>query len=93
MVDREEGVSYWCAFLLPYKTKEQMKKETLERLLNEACELLIIFEDGNIANDNDKERIDAIFNEIKYTEELNSEMHISGDDEAQDWSVFGDKKI
>jgi len=70
-----------------------MKKETLERLLNEACELLIIFEDGNIANDNDKERINAIFNEIKYAEKIDSEMSISGDDEAQDWSVFGDNKI
>jgi hypothetical protein len=70
-----------------------MKKETLERLLNEACELLIIFEDGNIANDNDKERINAIFNEIKYAEKIDSEMCISGDDEAQDWSVFGDTKI
>jgi hypothetical protein len=70
-----------------------MKKETLERLLNEACELLIIFEDGNIANDNDKERINAIFNEIKYAEKIDSEIRISGDDEAQDWSVFGDNKI
>jgi hypothetical protein len=49
----------------------------LEKLLNEACELLIIFEDGN----------------IKYNEELESEMSVSADDEAQDWSVFGDNKI
>lgn len=65
----------------------------LEKLLNEACELLIIFEDGNIANDDDKKRINALFNEIKYAEELDSEVQISGDDEAQDWSVFGDNKI
>ena len=65
-----------------------MKKETLERLLNEACELLIIFEDGNTANDDDKKRINTLFNEIKYTEELDSEVHISGDDEAQDWDVL-----
>lgn len=65
----------------------------LEKLLNEACELLIIFEDGNIANDDDKKRINALFNEIKYNEELDSEMNISADDEAQDWSVFGDNKI
>jgi hypothetical protein len=65
----------------------------LEKLLNEACELLIIFEDGNIANDDDKRRIDALFNEIKYNEELESEMSVSADDEAQDWSVFGDNKI
>lgn len=65
----------------------------LEKLLNEACELLIIFEDGNIANDDDKRRINALFNEIKYNEELDSEMSVSADDEAQDWSVFGDNKI
>ena len=65
----------------------------LEKLLNEACELLIIFEDGNIANDDDKRRINALFNEIKYNEELESEMSVSADDEAQDWSVFGDNKI
>jgi hypothetical protein len=51
-----------------------MKKETLERLLNEACELLIIFEDGNIANVNDQKRITAIFNEIKYSDKIDSEM-------------------
>lgn len=70
-----------------------MKKEILERLLNEACELLIIFEAGNIANENDKERINTLFNEIKYTEELDSEMLPSADDEAQDWNVFGHNKI
>jgi hypothetical protein len=43
-----------------------MKKETLERLLNNACELLIIFEDSNSATQEDKDKIDAIFNEIKY---------------------------
>jgi|APGre2960657404_1045060.scaffolds.fasta_scaffold893156_1 hypothetical protein len=78
-----------------------MKKETLERLLNEACELLIIFEDGNVANDKDKLRISAIFNEIKYADEIDNELALTlserigkeADDEAQDWSVFGDNKI
>ena len=65
----------------------------LEKLLNEACELLIIFEDGNTANDDDKKRINALFNEIKYTEQLDSEIIISADDEAQDWDVFSDNKI
>jgi hypothetical protein len=51
-----------------------MKKETLERLLNEACELLIIFEEGNIANVDDQKRITAIFNEIKYSDKIDSEM-------------------
>ena len=51
-----------------------MKKKTLERLLNEACELLIIFEDGNVANEQDKIRISAIFNEIKYADKIDTEM-------------------
>ena len=70
-----------------------MTKETLERLLNEACELLIIFEDGNVANDEDKERISAIFNEIKYADKIDSEMNLSADDEAQDWDTFNENKI
>jgi hypothetical protein len=70
-----------------------MKKETLERLLNEACELLIIFEDGNVANDEDKLRISAIFDEIKYADKVDSEMNLSADDEAQDWDTFNENKI
>ena len=70
-----------------------MTKETLERLLNEACELLIVFEDGNIANDDDKGRISAIFNEIKYADKIDSEMSISADEESQDWDTFGKNKI
>lgn len=70
-----------------------MKKETLERLLNEACELLIIFEDGNVANDEDKLRISAIFDEIKYADKVDSEMNLQADDEAQDWDTFNENKI
>jgi hypothetical protein len=70
-----------------------MTKETLERLLNEACELLIIFEDSNVANDEDKSRISAIFNEIKYSDKIDSEMQARADEEAQDWNVFGKNKI
>ena len=70
-----------------------MTKETLERLLNEACELLIIFEDNNVANDEDKSRISAIFNEIKYSDKIDSEMQSRADEEAQDWNVFGKNKI
>ena len=70
-----------------------MTKETLERLLNEACELLIIFEDGNIVNENDKTRISAIFNEIKYADKIDSEIHLSADEEVQDWDTFGKDKI
>ena len=70
-----------------------MTKETLERLLNEACELLIIFEDNNVANDEDKIRISAIFNEIKYSDKIDSEMQARADEEAQDWNVFAKNKI
>ena len=81
-----------------------MKIEQLQRLLNEACELLIIFEDGNIASDEDKLRISAIFDEIKYADDIDDELAltysewtdkhtISADDEAQDAEIFGNKKI
>ena len=68
-----------------------MTTETLERLLNEACELLIIFEDGNIATDADKARISAIFSEIRYSDELDYDM--KADAEAQDWDKFKENKI
>jgi hypothetical protein len=81
-----------------------MKIEQLQRLLNEACELLIIFEDGNIASDEDKLRISAIFDEIKYADDIDDELALtysewtdkhtmSADDEAQDWEKFGNNKI
>ena len=81
-----------------------MKIEQLQRLLNEACELLIIFEDGNIASDEDKLRISAIFDEIKYADDIDDELALtysewtdkhtmSADDEAQDAEIFGNKKI
>jgi hypothetical protein len=54
-----------------------MKKETLERLLNEACELLIIFEDGSAANKTDKARINAIFNEIKFADDIDNELSLT----------------
>lgn len=68
-----------------------MTKETLTRLLNEACELLIIFEDSDYSTTEDKVRIAAIFDEIKYSDELDQEM--SADDEAQDWDTFKEQKI
>jgi hypothetical protein len=70
-----------------------MKKETLERLLNNACELLIIFEDSGSATQEDKDKIDAIFNEIKYSERIDDEIRMSADDEAQDFDTFGEHKI
>jgi hypothetical protein len=70
-----------------------MKKETLERLLNNACELLIIFEDSDSATQEDKDKIDAIFNEIKYADSIDDEIRMSADDEAQDFDTFGEDKI
>lgn len=70
-----------------------MKKETLERLLNNACELLIIFEDSGFATQEDKDKIDAIFNEIKYTESIDNEIKMNADDEVQDFDTFGEHKI
>lgn len=70
-----------------------MKKETLERLLNNACELLIIFEDSGSATQEDKDKIDAIFNEIKYADSIDDEIRMSADDEVQDFDTFGEHKI
>ena len=70
-----------------------MKKETLERLLNNACELLIIFEDSGSATQEDKDKIDAIFNEIKYADSIDNEIRMRADDEAQDFDTFGEHKI
>ena len=70
-----------------------MKIETLERLLNNACELLIIFEDSGFATQEDKDKIDAIFNEIKYTESIDNEIKMNADDEVQDFDTFGEHKI
>jgi len=70
-----------------------MTKETLERLLNEACELLIVFEDSNASTAEDKLRIAAIFDEIKYSDRLELDEAMSADDEAQDWNTFNKEKI
>jgi hypothetical protein len=70
-----------------------MTSETLKRLLNSACELLIVFEDGGTATQEDKDKIAAIFNEIKYSERIDDEITMSADDEAQDFYTFGKHKI
>jgi len=70
-----------------------MNKKTLERLLNNACELLIIFENSNSATQEDKDKIDVIFNEIKYADSIDDEIRMSADDEAQDFNTFGEHKI
>lgn len=68
-----------------------MKKEQLERLLNTACEIITDLEDFYFYHHKDDEgmkiRIDALFNEIKYSDKLDA------DTEAQDWDTFGEHKI
>ena len=69
-----------------------MTKQTLERLLNDACELLTQLE--HYADFNQVKKIDALFNEIYYSDELDYEMsNMNADAEAQDWSKFGEQKI
>lgn len=69
-----------------------MKKDQLERLLNEACEILIIYEDSGHASDSELERIDSLFNEIvNDSDDVDNTM--SADDEAQDWDTFQNNKI
>jgi hypothetical protein len=70
-----------------------MQKETLERLLNNACELLIVFEDSDCATQEEMDKISAIFDEIKYAERIDEEFRMSADDEAQDFDTFGEDKI
>ena len=67
-----------------------MTKEQLERLLNTACEIITDVEGVYFATREDldmQQRIDALFNEIKYSDHLDADM------EAQDWSKFGKNKI
>ena len=68
-----------------------MEKDQLERLLNEACELLTIYEDSGYASDDDLKRIDSIFTEINNSDDVDNKM--SADEEVQDWDTFGINKI
>ena len=54
-----------------------MTRDTSERLLNEACMLLIIFEDSNTINKKDKARIIAIFDEIKFADDIDNELALT----------------
>ena len=64
-------------------------KTQLNRLLNTACEIINELEHN--ADDEQQKRIDAMFNEIKYTDdEMTSHQ---ADMEAQDYDVFGENKI
>jgi hypothetical protein len=70
-----------------------MTTDQLNRLLNTACEIITALE--GYADDSLKKDIDAFFNEIVYSDNIDDEIRInySADDQAQDWDVFGDKKI
>lgn len=62
-----------------------MNKDQLNRLLNTACEIITALE--GYADPQLAEEIEAFFNEVKYSDDLDADM------EAQDWDTFGDKKI
>jgi len=49
-----------------------MGKETLEKLLTNACELLTQLE--HFANSEQLKKIDALFDEINYSDELDAEL-------------------
>jgi hypothetical protein len=70
-----------------------MSKEQLENLLNKACELLIVFEDSSSSTLEDKLKIQAIFNEIKYSDKIDSELNLLADEEVQDYTKFNNNKI
>ncbi len=73
-----------------------MNNEQLNRLLNTACEIIIELEHN--ADDEQQRRIDAMFNEIKYADNIDDQMKLQEDNskadlEAQDYDVFGKNKI
>ena len=60
-----------------------MKKKQLNRLLNTACEIITELEHN--ADADQQKKIDALFNEIKYSDELDEQMKRNQADwEAQD---------
>jgi len=68
-----------------------MTVEQLNRLLDKACEIITSLE--NNASSELQEEIDSFFAEIKYSNEIDSEIKLSADQEAQDWDTFGSNKI
>jgi hypothetical protein len=68
-----------------------MKTEQLERLLNTACDIITSLE--HYADESLQKDIDALFNEILYSDDIDDEIGLLADDEAQDWNTFGKKKI
>ena len=68
-----------------------MKIEQLNRLLNTACEIITELEHN--ADEEQKKKINSMFNEIKYAEKIDEEMSTRADEEAQDFGTFGENKI
>jgi len=65
-----------------------MTKQQLERLLDKACEIISRFEDtGLVVDEESKADIEAFFEEVMRSDELDADM------EAQDYDIFGDRKI
>lgn len=78
------------------KTTNEMELERLNRLLNTACEIITQLEHN--ADAEQQEMIDAMFNEIKYADDIDDQMKLQEDNskadlEAQDYDVFGKNKI
>jgi len=65
-----------------------MKKQKLNELLNTACEIITELE--KYADDDQKKKIDSLFDEINGKDPNES---IIADLESQSWDVFGKKKI
>jgi len=78
------------------KTTNEMELERLNRLLNTACEIITQLEHN--ADAEQQEMIDAMFNEIKYADDIDDQIKLQEDNskadlEAQDYDVFGKNKI
>lgn len=54
-----------------------MKTEDTERLLNEACEIITTFEDNTTFDVDTQQRIDSLFYELKYADEINDELALT----------------
>lgn len=56
-----------------------MKKKQLERLLNTACEIITDLEIYNTCNSELQDRIEAFFQEILHSDDLDQEMQLTMD--------------
>jgi len=67
----------------------KVKLDRANRLLNDACEIIIQLE--HHADEEQMKSINIMFDEIKYADQIDDEMR--ADAEAQDYETFGDEKI